>query len=262
MVVPHQSTRLLNSEDTSANRLRSTSTTSIAPESLDPVLVRPAPVHPPAILLPDGDAPLPERFVLDTCFLMNLSCCPLPRQTDLSRAAAAARRRWDEYLARKAQNPQMRALWSPAILREFHFASIRSLVRTYQEITPDSLPTPAAREFRRQFSTLLERTPSLRAALHTGSPTPAVLAAVLPLFQPLITALEPHMTLVQDVPELISAQSFAAYWDLIATGLLTPDDAMLVLTARSAGAQAILTDDPHLTEAAPILAQRGLQILS
>jgi hypothetical protein len=196
---------------------------------------------------PDTQIPLPIRFVVDTCFLMNLVQCTTVPST--------AQRRWREFLACRKQQSEMYAFWTPSIYQEFLYAMAYSLLRLSKTGPEDD----SARALYTNLTALLSRHPSLRDAL---APTPAFCAAVLPLLQESLQAFEQHLVIAPDAALLVDEQSFAAYQALLATGLLPQADCLTVLTALSVNAGAILTDDHHLVRAAQLLGHLGIKILT
>src|SRR5204862_332685 len=86
--------------------------------------------------------PLPNTFFIDARFLNRLARCP--EAGHVGAGHEEAMHRWHEFLARKRQNPQMRAYWSPAVVQDFLASCALALLRLYQR--RDRIPASAVTE--------------------------------------------------------------------------------------------------------------------
>jgi hypothetical protein len=216
---------------------------------------------------------LPHRFSVDTCFLMNLVRASARRKSGSTEEAEGeraeqARRRWNEFLAKKARNADTCAIWSPLIMQEFVYGLARALFKLYK----DQNHMPQLEEADRQH--FIERVNNIAASnkklkrqmkKSSSVPPPEFVAAVLDIITTKLQYFLGHLTMVPDtghLPEDDDAAKAAckSFLDLASWGMLAPGDCVAVLTARNARASAILTDDHQFLIAEQRLRQLPLEV--
>ena len=171
-----------------------------------------------------GDG-LPTRIYLDTSFLINLVGRSMPRRrTALNRGDnidtrerhLRARRRWDEFLARKAHNPEMRAYWSPIVLQEFIYATARGLLALLLQ-DPTQISDPNEQSLRVSILDLIGLDAFAKLDVHRPSivPSPEFIARVLPVIDRSLTPLLRKLTLVADAGEENSGSFLSDYLEIL-----------------------------------------------
>ena len=106
---------------------------------------------------------------------------------------------------------------------------------------------------------------TLQAELSQRGPSPKFIGAVFHLIQVRLEEFMSDLTFVETACHLPNEnrRRFDELYRLLGLGRLGPADCVVVLTAKTAGATAILADDRHFSNAGGDLSQTmGLEVLS
>jgi predicted nucleic acid-binding protein len=85
---------------------------------------------------------------------------------------------------------------------------------------------------------------------------------VFPVIKDKLSVFSRYLTIVPDANALYPGQWLAEFIGFVEAGVLTPTDCIVVLSAKRAGAQAILTDDHNFIDAAPRLHAMRIQVFT
>ena len=200
------------------------------------------------MLMSEANKELPEQFFVDAGFLVNLvqSSDPQHRQ-DRHRDA---RRRWTEFVARKTRNPRMRGYWSPGTVQNFLARCALALLRLYQSRNDVGAWPESHQQLLAELEKHMRRHDFSREDLAlTSAPSPLFLAAALPVIMSRLQVSR-HLTMVSDrchkTESVEGERALDELFHLVGWGALSVAGCITVLTAQSAGAAAILTDDKEL----------------
>jgi predicted nucleic acid-binding protein len=195
--------------------------------------------------------PIPATTFLDASFLVNLVQLSAPKTsaggvTDITRHEISFKR-WGEIQKVLENSEGANCYCSPMALQEFYYACAHNLLRFYKGQPIEAIDHA---DLRLEIEQLLagDAVAKEEAAAFTH-PSPRFIMAMLPIIERKSKAILLSITLVDDCCSCGSLD----FVDLLRKGLLGPADCVIVVSAKRAGAKAILHDDRHFASACPFL---------